>query len=190
MSFEWALLSFVIVAFGFLWMRTKKQLQSSREGTAMLTDIAAEQRDTLRHGLYQRFKRSGDSEKENPFEFEHFVAELLTVVNESDVYVTKATGDFGVDIEERREDGLYLYQVKCSEKPVGFETVAILHSRIVRDGAEGGCVVTTSAFTEAAADYAKAVDIELIDGDALLDMWEDALAYKKAAARELIPDAG
>ncbi|TLS51547.1 restriction endonuclease [Paenibacillus antri] len=188
MSFELALLAFVIVAFGFLWLRTKKQLQSTREGSALLTDIAAEQRETLRHGLYQRFKRSDDTEKENPFDFEHFVAELLTVVNESDVYVTKSTGDFGVDIEERRDDGLFLYQVKCYEKPVGFEPIAILHSRIVKDGADGGCVVTTSAFTQAAIDYAKAVDIELIDGDDLLDLWEEALEYKKETARELIPD--
>jgi len=189
LSFEFVLLLVVIIAFGVLLFKTKKQLKSSREGSALLADIAQEQRDTLRHGLYQRFKRSGDESKEDPFDFEYFVADLLTSVNESDVYVTKKSGDIGVDVEERREDGLYLYQVKCEENPIGYEPVAILHSRVVKDGAEGGCVVTTSTFTAAAVSYAKAVNVELVDGDGLLELWEDALAMKKASARELIPDA-
>jgi restriction system protein len=190
MSFEMALLLFVVVAFGILLLRTKKQLQTTRENSAALADIAEEQRETLRHGLYQRFKRSDVEGKENPFDFEHFVAELLTVVNESDVYVTRASGDFGVDIEERRDDGLYFYQVKCYDKPVGYEPIAILHSRIVKDGADGGCVATTSAFTSAAVEYANAVGIELLDGNDLLELWEDAIEYRRSAARELVPDAG
>ncbi|HZG76842.1 MAG TPA: restriction endonuclease [Paenibacillus sp.] len=190
MSFEMALLLFVIVAFGILFLRTKKQLQSTRESSAALADIAQEQRETLRHGLYQRFKRSENSDADNSFEFEYFVAELLTVVNESDVYVTKAAGDFGVDIEERRDDGLHFYKVICSEKPVGYESVAMLHSRVVKDGADGGCVATTSTFTSAAAEYANAVGIELLDGNDLLELWEEAIEYRRSAARDFVPDAG
>lgn len=59
-------------------------------------------KETLRIGLYNRFKRDLEEEKEeNPLLFEHFVAEIMSSVRGGNTYVTKSSGDFGIDIEEQ-----------------------------------------------------------------------------------------
>jgi|GEM_PF-4365206 len=88
---------------------------------------------TLEIGLYHRFKKDlTDTQKENPFDFEHFIAEVFKRYYGGHIKVTKASGDMGVDIIHYRPKGLILGQVKCyaPQNNVGYETIAILHSQI------------------------------------------------------------
>jgi restriction system protein len=66
-----------------------------------------------------------------------------------------------------------LGQVKCykPENPVGFEPIAIIHSQMIKQKALGGFVVTTSYFTPNAIKYSEELNINLIDGQRLIDMW-------------------
>lgn len=128
---------------------------------------------TLEIGLYHRFKRDlTDSQKETPYEFEHFIAEVFKKYYGGQVSVTKASGDMGVDIVHFRPKGQILGQVKCyaPQNNVGYETIAILHSQIIQRNAHGGFVATTSNFTNNAIKYAREINIDLYDGSMLVDM--------------------
>lgn len=127
--------------------------------------------ETMAIGIYHRFKADAEHSDETPYDFERFVAAIVEKVHGGMAGVTLASGDFGVDIEHRRENGLHLGQVKCYLQPVGYEPIAIIHSQMVKQGAVGGFVVTTSTFTQNARDYARGLGIELIDGVDLVRMW-------------------
>jgi restriction system protein len=116
--------------------------------------------------------------KQSPFEFEDFVAEIFKKKFGGEVFVTSKSGDFGVDFEHKRENGLYLGQVKVYKNDVDYEPIAIIHSNMVKENAIGGYIITTSGFTDAAKDYAKTLNIELIDGVQLVDHWLDSLESK------------
>lgn len=128
---------------------------------------------TLEIGLYHRFKKDlADTQKENPYDFEHFIAEVFKRYYGGHIKVTKASGDMGVDIIHYRPKGLILGQVKCyaPQNNVGYETIAILHSQIIQGNAHGGFVATTSNFTSSAINYARKLSIDLYDGSMLVDM--------------------
>lgn len=147
-------------------------------------------KETLRIGLYNRFKRDLEEEKEeNPLLFEHFVAEIISSVRDGNTYVTKSSGDYGIDIEEQTEEGLYLGQVKCYNDMnlVGFGPIAIIHSQMVKQGAVGGYVVTTSEFTSNARNYAEGLDIDLINGTQLVELWMEHLENKSERVMVLNP---
>ncbi|CAN7634598.1 restriction endonuclease [Paenibacillus sp. LjRoot153] len=106
-----------------------------------------------------------------PYEFEYFVAEILEGVYGGTTFVTRTSGDYGVDVEHQRGDGLFLVQTKCKKDDVAFDPIAIIHSQVVKQNANGGLVITTSGFTSNAQKYAQEVGVELIDGVQLVHYW-------------------
>lgn len=169
------LFSLSIVAICYLlyqYYNQKRMLENYRRNALDAITSHEDMKETLRIGLYNRFKRDLEQEKdEDPLLFEHFVANIMTTVRGCSTYVTKSSGDFGIDIEERTDNGLYLGQVKCYKEPVGYEPIAIIHSQMVKQGATGGYVVTTSDFTSNARTYALGLNIDLINGRQLVDLW-------------------
>jgi restriction system protein len=127
-------------------------------------------RRILLAGMFQRFA-------DTPTDFEHFVAETLKSWYGGEVEVTKASGDGGIDIVHQRDGTLRLGQVKCyaPTNAVDYVPIALLHSQMVRMGAGGGFVVTTSTFNDGAVSYAESVGIELWDGEQFLDMWMETV---------------
>jgi restriction system protein len=133
---------------------------------------------TLALGLYQRFcvekelvNYSQIYLKEDPLAFEHFVAEVMKHRFGGNTFVSKASGDFGVDIEHKIGDVLWLGQVKCYRNDLSYEAIARIHSNMVKHNAPKGFVATTGGFTKNAYEYAKGLDIELIDGVKLVEYW-------------------
>ena len=105
--------------------------------------------------------------------FEHFVAKVMQDSLGGKAVVTKSSGDFGVDIVHTIDGKLYLAQVKCyqpSDK-IRFDPISILHSNMVKRGAEGGYFVTTSEFGDNAISYAEGLGIQLINGHDLAKFW-------------------
>lgn len=70
---------------------------------------------------------------------------------------------------------------------VGFGPIAIILSQIVKQGAVGGYVVTTSNFTSNARNYAEGLDIELINGTQLVELWLEHLETKNERVTVLNP---
>jgi restriction system protein len=175
----------------FKYNLKEKELQSLRSLSIKLLDTNHQMYKTLAMGLYYRFMKeevlsnqslSSNFIKNNPYEFEYFVADILEGIYGGTTYVTQSSGDFGVDIEHQRINGLFLVQVKCKKEDVSFDPIAIIHSQIVKQNALGGIVVTTSGFTANAQAYAKEVGVELIDGLQLVHFWS---LYLQKQAHEL-----
>ncbi len=163
-----------------------------RKQTAFLSDLTDELmhsnkdiKNTLLIGLYNRFK-CGEGE-ENPYDFEKFVASLLEKYHSGSAYVTAKSNDYGIDIELKRDKDLYLGQVKCQNEKVDFKPIAIIHSQMVKQKSKGGFVVTTSDFTQSAHQYAEGLNIELINGPKLIDIWASTLQQEKEKTAKLIP---
>jgi len=174
---------FTVLGFGLYWVREYRKKTARLETVIQgLTDCNIEMKKTLLAGLIKRFgpvlAYEGD---ETPLDFERFVARILRINYGGRTSVTRASGDFGVDIEHRRGKNLHLGQVKCyaEDNPVGYEPVAIIHSQMVKQGAAGGFVVTTSDFTGNARKYAEDLNIDLIDGSMLVELWTYSLAKNK-----------
>lgn len=156
-----------------------------------------EMKKTLAMGLYMRFKTESEENtpnysstyiKQDPHMFEDFVANVFEKAKGGSTWVSPSSGDFGVDFEHRIEEGLFLGQVKCYQNNVGFDPIALIHSNMVKKGAKGGYVITTSSFTTAAREYAEGLDIELIDGVNLVELWLSSLINAEQEIKKLLPE--
>lgn len=173
--------------FFHMYSSQKKTIENYRDNALEAITTHEDMKETLRIGLYHRYKRDLEGDKvENPLLFEHFVAEIMTSVRGGSTYVTKGSGDYGVDIEEETDAGLYLGQVKCysDQNPVSFDPIAIIHSQMVKQEAVGGYVITTGKFTSNAYNYAIGLNIDLIDGNQLVELWLQHLDSKRESVSE------
>lgn len=168
----------ILLLIGVLVHQWRKGNNKLEEEALRMIVIADEFKKTLALGLYQRFcqeveekKYSTTYLKSNPLDFEHFVADVLKHRYGFEAFVTKSSGDFGVDIEHGVGDGKVLGQVKCYREDMGFQPIAILHSNMVKQNASKGYVVSTAGFNENACSYAEGLNIDLINGMELVEMW-------------------
>ncbi len=97
-------------------------------------------------------------------EFEQYCAELLWNCGFYDVEMTKATGDFGVDIFAKKDGVSWAFQCKCYTKPVGVSAVQEIYSGKDFYHCMVGAVMTNSTYTAAAVRLAEAHNILLWDG--------------------------
>lgn len=174
---------FTVLGFGLYWVREYRK-NTFRLETVIesLTDCNKEMKRTLLTGLVNRFApMESQEDEERPLDFERFVAKVMRLNFGGKTSVTKTNTDFGVDISHRRGKNLHLGQVKClgKENPVDYEPIAVIHSQMVKQGASGGFVVTTSDFTGNAKKYAQDLNIDLIDGNMLVELWTYAMTKKK-----------
>ncbi|WP_017798528.1 restriction endonuclease [Oceanobacillus kimchii] len=168
----------ILMLLGFMyliWRQNENTLNDFQEKQYQVTD---EFKKTLAFGIYQRFCtenepiiRSKTFIKNTPLEFENFIANILKHKYGEHTYITKNTGDFGVDIEHGFGEDKVLGQVKCYKEDLSFEPIAILHSNMVKENVSKGYVVTTSDFSTYAKEYAEKLNIDLITGTDLVELW-------------------
>ncbi|ACB85136.1 restriction endonuclease [Natranaerobius thermophilus] len=142
---------------------------------------------TLLKGLIYRFNT--EEGEESPLDFEKFVSDLFQNYYGGNAIVTEESGDGGIDIEHYKGENLYLGQVKCyqAENKVDFNPIAIIHSQMIKKKAKGGFIVTTSEFSENAKRYASNLNIDLIEGDDLVNIWLKSMEESKEQAVDTIP---
>jgi restriction system protein len=172
----------VLIAAIHFWI-TKRQHEYRTSLITQHMESSLELKKTLAMGLYLRFCDDGKNTdgkpnkyskifiKQTPIQFETFVAEVMEKYYGGSAWVSPASGDYGVDFEHRREDGLYLGQVKCYKNDLSYEPIALLHSNIIKSGAKGGYIITTGSFSENARKFTQELNIELIDGVKLVEYW-------------------
>jgi restriction system protein len=159
-------------------------------------DSSEEMKRTLAMGLYLRFKKENVENstyssiyiKQDPFMFESFAADVMEKSRGGSTWVLPASGDFGVDFEHTTKEGLFLGQVKCYQGDLPFDPIALIHSNMVKKGAIGGYVITTGSFTNSARKYAEGLNIELIDGIKLVELWLNRLVNMEQEIKNLSPD--
>ncbi|OOR22726.1 MULTISPECIES: restriction endonuclease [Bacillus] len=137
---------------------------------------------TLAMGLYYRFMKPLENEKcssvfirQTPLEFEAFVADVFEKYYGGSAFVTVATGDYGVDFEHTVNGELYLGQVKCLCNDMSYKAIALVHSNIAKREAKGGYVVSTGGFSKNAKKYAEELNVQLIDGSRLAEMYMESI---------------
>lgn len=152
---------------------------------------------TMAMGLYYRFNfpRTEDLDgnkifvksteffmKQLPHEFEDFAAAVIHKKFGGDIFVTSISGDYGIDFEHTTDEGLFLGQAKVWREDLPFDSIAILHSNMIKRGAAGGYLITTGGFSSAAQGYAEGLNIKLIDGVMLVEYWLDSMNNQVYAA--------
>lgn len=177
------------------YFSTKKENEYQTALLANHIESRDELKKTLAMGLYLRFcKEENDNDsnyssiylKQDPLQFERFAAEIMEKTRGGSTWVTPPTGDFGVDFEHETEKGLFLGQVKCYQGDLPFDSIALIHSNIIKRGAQGGYVITTGSFTPAAYEYAKGLNVELIDGVKFVESWLSSLSKEEEKMKELL----
>lgn len=102
----------------------------------------------------------------NPFDFERYVAKLLEHRG-FNAAVTKASGDYGVDILAEKSDVKYAVQVKRQSNPVSRRAVSDAVAGKTAFGCSGAMVVTNAYFTKEASKFAAKTGCELVGRDIL-----------------------
>lgn len=122
---------------------------------------------------FHRARKSKQMDMMEGHDFELFCAEVLEKNGFTEVEVTRASGDFGVDILAQKEGVTYAVQCKRYQAPVGVE--AVLRTYGGRDyyGCMVGAVMTNQYFTAPAVEAAKKLKIMLWDRGYLDSMLED-----------------
>lgn len=105
---------------------------------------------------------------EDGFAFERYVAGLLRQRGFRNVEVTRATGDYGVDIVAYYKKKKYGIQCKLYSYPVGNKAVQEIAAGLPYYDCDYGVVVTNHFFTAAAVNLAEANGILLWDREALI----------------------
>ena len=100
-------------------------------------------------------------------EFEHFCAKLLESNGFSDVLVTEASGDQGVDIIAKKENIKYAFQCKNYSNAIGNKCVQEVYAGKTFYNCYVGVVITNSIFTTGAISLAEATGILLWDREIL-----------------------
>ena len=65
--------------------------------------------------------------------------------------------------------------------------IAVVHSQMVKRGAVGGYVATTGEFPAGAYQYADELNIELYNGDRLVELWVGSEAAEEEERTEFSP---
>lgn len=113
----------------------------------------------------------------SPYQFEHFVKELLDAMGYQDVHVTKASNDKGVDVVARVQFGITeiteVVQVKKIESSIGRPKIDELRGALPYHKAIQGTIISLGGFSSGAKDgalFLGAAPITLIDGARLLEL--------------------
>jgi restriction system protein len=113
-------------------------------------------------------------------EFEHLVRELFSKLfsgNSSDVRVTQASSDGGIDAIAFDEDpirgGKFVIQAKRYTKVVPVSAVRDLYGTMISEGATKGILVTTAHYGRDSRAFVKDKPITLIDGSNLVYLLEE-----------------
>lgn len=100
-------------------------------------------------------------------EFEYYCAELLKSQGFQGVEVTRASGDYGVDILAEKDGVTYAIQCKCYTSPVGIKAVQEAYAGRDYYDRMVGVVLTNQYFTQPAVEAAAKLKILLWDRDYL-----------------------
>lgn len=100
-------------------------------------------------------------------EFENACVEILLANGFKEIELTKASGDFGVDILAKRGELFYGIQCKRYKYTLDGKPVREVTAGLAYYGCDVGAVMTNSYLTDPALELAEANDIEIWDRDEL-----------------------
>lgn len=111
--------------------------------------------------------RREDFDDMDGWEFENYVAEVLTRNGYSHVEVTRGSGDQGVDILAMKDEESYAIQCKHYESKISNKAVQEAYAGAQFYGCDVAVVLTNSWFTPSAEELGDDIGVELWDRDEL-----------------------
>lgn len=108
----------------------------------------------------------------NGHEFEYFCADLLRQNGFSNVEVTKASGDHGIDVLAEKDGITYAVQCKCYSDSIGNSAVQQAHTGKSLYHKDIAVVMTNRYFTPQAMEEAMALGVKTWDRDKLIELIE------------------
>ena len=149
-------------------------LQRRSSGNAWLSLLDQQDAQALIESL-QKDETSGGTEPGLPnnmdgHQFEQYCAGLLTKAGFTHVEVTKASGDFGIDVLAEKDGVTYAIQCKYYTDKVGNHAVQEAFAGKEYYDRMIAVVMTNSTFTPAAIETAKQTHVLLWDGSVLHEM--------------------
>lgn len=123
--------------------------------------------------LIKRHLWRGEWDDMDGGEFELYCADLLEKSGFTDVEVTKASHDYGVDILAEKDGVSYAFQCKCYTEPVGIKAVQEIYAGRDYYDCMVGVVMTNQYFTTPAVNVAKKLKIMLWDRGYLEAMMDE-----------------
>ena len=99
----------------------------------------------------------------NPYSYEYSVAAFLQNNGYKNVRVTKASGDYGVDITAVKGKKKYAVQCKYYSNPVGLSAVQEVVAGKSMYGCDSAMVITNNTFTQPARNLAAQNGVELLE---------------------------
>ena len=113
----------------------------------------------------------------NPYKFEYLIAQLLQAMGYEDVFVTKASGDKGIDVVGNIQIGITtiteVVQVKRMQNAINRPLIDQLRGALPYHKAIRGTLITVGKFSSGCAEaalYPGAAPITLIDGERLIEL--------------------
>ena len=153
---------------------------SSEEAKITLQEVNPKREVSLAVEAYNDQKRKELREhlkRMHPYRFEQLVRDLLEAMGYEDVTVTKASGDYGVDVVAMVQFGITtiteVVQVKRHQGSIQRPILDQLRGALPYYKALRGTIITLGTFSKGCIDaalYAGAAPIGLIDGEKLLDL--------------------
>jgi len=120
---------------------------------------------------YYKLKNLSGLDDLNGIEFEVAIAGLYEYKGYN-VEITKASGDFGVDVIAKKGSEILAIQAKRYSGKVGIKAVQEVSAGALYYKATKAIVITNSFFTEQAKELAKRTKTTLINKKRLANMWE------------------
>lgn len=111
-------------------------------------------------------------------QFENYCADILKRIGYYDIHITKASGDFGIDVLATKEEITYAIQCKSYSNTVGNKAVQEACSGRIFYGYDIAVVLTNNYFTPQAIETANKTSVLLWDRDVLNDMIKKAYSQK------------
>lgn len=105
----------------------------------------------------------------SPYEYEHYVANLLKSYG-WDSYVTKSSGDQGIDVIASKNGIRIVAQCKLYSQPVGNKAVQEIASGKIFEKADIAVVVTNNSFTKSAEQLATSTGVKLLHHSQLQEL--------------------
>lgn len=102
-----------------------------------------------------------DLDRMEGHDFEYACADILSANGYSDVQVTQASGDYGIDVLASKNGNLYAIQCKCYQSAVGNHAVQEAYAGAAYYGGRIPVVMTNQNFTSAATNMAQNLGVQL-----------------------------
>ena len=103
-------------------------------------------------------------------EFERYCGYLLQKNAFTDIKITQASGDHGIDILAEKAGISYAFQCKCYSDNVGNDAIQQAHTGKCLYHMDIAAVITNRYFTQQAQDEAKQLGVKLWDRDKLNEL--------------------